>query len=87
MLAELESLGELGLRHARLLDRVLDGEGLEEDSTLRDLLQKRNHSILAHGFEPIGKSAAHGFLEYVDAMVEAPDEVKSGARHLTLRGL
>jgi hypothetical protein len=86
--AGLEELpGELGLRHARLLDRILDGEELEEDSTLRDLLQKRNHSILAHGFEPIGASAARGFLEHVDGMVDAPDEVRAGARHLTLRGL
>ena len=84
-LAELP--GELGLRHARLLDRVLGGEGLEEDSTLRDLLQKRNRSILAHGFEPIGDAAARKFLEYVDGMVDAPDEVRAGARHLTLRGL
>jgi hypothetical protein len=59
--------GELGLRHARLLDRILGGEVLEEDSTLRDLLQKRNRSILAHGFEPIGEAAARGFLAYVDA--------------------
>ena len=78
--------GELGLHHARLLDRVLDGEELEEDSTLRDLLQKRNRSILAHGFEPIGKSAAHGFLGYVDGMVEAP-EARAGAEHVRLRGL
>jgi CRISPR-associated protein (TIGR02710 family) len=79
--------GELGLRHARLLDRILGGEVLEEDSTLRDLLQKRNRSILAHGFEPIGEAAARGFLEYVDGMVAAREEVRAGARHLTLRGL
>jgi len=36
---------------------------------LRDLLQKRNHSILAHGLEPIGEKPAKRILEYVDAMV------------------
>jgi hypothetical protein len=40
------------------------------DPVLRDLLQKRNHSILAHGLEPIGEKSAVRFLEYVDAMVD-----------------
>ncbi len=34
----------------------------------------------------IGKSAAHGFLGYVDGMVEAP-EARAGAEHVRLRGL
>ena len=58
---------------------------------LRDLLQKRNHSILAHGLEPIGEKAARRFLEYVDGLVEAPEvgipEARAGAEHATLRGL
>jgi CRISPR-associated protein (TIGR02710 family) len=75
----------LDLTRARTLDRVLSGEPLEEDAVFRDLLQQRNHSILAHGFEPIGRKSAVRFLEYVDGMVDAP-EVR-GAKHVTLRGL
>ena len=79
--------GVLALHHARLLDRILTGADAEEDeAVLRDLLQKRNHSILAHGLEPIGKDAALRFLEYVDRLVEAP-EARAGAEHATLRGL
>jgi hypothetical protein len=59
---------------------------VEDEAVLRDLLQKRNRSILAHGLEPIGKDAALRFLEYVDGMVEVP-EMRSGAEHATLRGL
>lgn len=85
--AGLDELPEvLALRHARLLDRVLDGGVSEDDEVLRDLLQQRNRSILAHGLEPIGEKAALRFLEYVDALVEAP-EVRAGAEHATLRGL
>ena len=76
----------LALRHARLLDRILGGEGAEDDAVLRDLLQKRNRSILAHGLEPIDGKSALRFLEYVDALVEAP-EARVGAEHATLRGL
>jgi len=54
---------------------------------LRDLLQKRNHSILAHGLKPIEGKSALRFLEYVDAMVGAPGDVRAGAEHATLRGL
>jgi CRISPR-associated protein (TIGR02710 family) len=77
---------ELGLRHARLLDRILNGEPVGDDALLRDLLQKRNHSILAHGLEPIGENPARRFLEYVDEMVEAP-EARVGAEHLKIRRL
>lgn len=77
---------DLGLQHARLLDRILRGEDTQDAAVLRDLLQKRNHSILAHGLEPIGKGPALRFLEYVDAMVEVP-EARVGAEHATLRGL
>jgi len=76
----------LALRHARLLDRILGGEEAEDDAVLRDLLQKRNRSILAHGLEPIDGKVALGFLEYLDALVEAP-EARVGAEHATLRGL
>lgn len=76
----------LGLRHARILDLALENGAVEEDEALRDLLQQRNRSILAHGLEPIGEKAARRFLEYVDGLVEAP-EARAGAEHATLRGL
>ncbi len=76
----------LALRHARLLDRILGGEDTEDDAVLRDLLQQRNRSILAHGLEPIDRKSALRFLEYVDALVEAP-EARVGAEHARLRGL
>ena len=76
----------LALRHARLLDRILGGEEAEDEAVLRDLLQKRNRSILAHGLEPIDRKSALRFLEYVDALVEAP-EARVGVEHATLRGL
>jgi hypothetical protein len=52
----------------------------------RDLLQKRNHSILAHGLETMNGKDAARFLVYVDAMVNVP-EARIGAVHATLRGL
>jgi CRISPR-associated protein (TIGR02710 family) len=76
----------LGLRHARLLDRVLSGEAEEDEAVLRDLLQKRNRSILAHGLEPIDKDAALRFLQYVDGAV-GETEARVGAEHAILRGL
>lgn len=84
--AGLKELPEvLGLRHARVLDRILSGEGAQDEAVLRDLLQKRNRSILAHGMEPIGREAAMRFLEHVDGL--ARDDARDGARHLVLRGL
>lgn len=56
------------------------------EAVLRDLLQKRNHSILAHSLEPIGKGPAFRFLEYVGAMLET-SETRVGAEHARLRGL
>ncbi len=76
----------LALRHARLLDCILSGEGAQDDAVLRDLLRQRNRSILAHGLEPIDAKSARRFLEYVDALVEAP-EARVGAEHARLRGL
>jgi CRISPR-associated protein (TIGR02710 family) len=76
----------LALYHARILDRILDGGAPEEDTLLSDLLQKRNHSILAHGLEPMNGKAAARFLKYVDDMVDVP-EARIGAEHATLRGL
>jgi len=77
---------EIGLRDSRTLDRILSGEELAEDGTFRDLLQKRNHSILAHGLEPIGRDAAIRFLEYVEDSVGAR-EVRDAAEHAALRSL
>jgi hypothetical protein len=51
-----------------------------EVTVLRDLSQKRNCSILVHGFEPMDGKSAVRFLEYV----EAPE---AGAEHARLRGL
>ncbi|MGF1472622.1 MAG: TIGR02710 family CRISPR-associated CARF protein [Rubrobacteraceae bacterium] len=76
----------LDLTRARLLDRVLGGDVAEDEPVLRDLLQQRNHSILAHGLEPIGEKAARRFLEYVDGLIGA-SEARAGAEHATLRGL
>ena len=76
----------LALYHARLLDHILNGGTTEDEAVLRDLLQKRNHSILAHGLQPIEKKSTVRFLEYVDTLVEAP-EARVGAEHARLRGL
>jgi len=76
----------LDLLRARILDRILSGYVPEDDALLRDLLQKRNHSILAHGLEPIGEKPALRFLVYVDAMVGG-EGVRAGAEHARLRGL
>ena len=76
----------LALHQARLLDHIVNGEETEDEAVLRDLLQKRNHSILAHGLQPIEKKSTVRFLEYVDALVEAP-EAGVGAEHARLRGL
>ncbi|MBA3472173.1 MAG: TIGR02710 family CRISPR-associated protein [Rubrobacter sp.] len=83
-LAELSPF--LDLLRARTLDRILNGDVPEDDAVLRDLLQKRNHSILAHGLEPIGEIPARRFLEYVDEMV-GEEKARTGAEHATLRGL
>jgi hypothetical protein len=83
-LAELPPL--LDLVKARILDHILSEDVPEDESVLRDLLQQRNHSILAHGLEPIGEKAARRFLKYVDGTVLAP-EARIGAEHATLRGL
>jgi CRISPR-associated protein (Cas_Cas02710) len=70
------------LHHARLLNHIMNGEETEDEAVLRDLLQKRNHPILAHGLEPIEKKSTVRFLEYV----EAP-EAGVGAEHARPRGL
>ena len=53
---------------------------------MRDLLQKRNGSILAHGLEPVGEGPAREFLKYVNAMGDRP-EVPASAAHSVLRKL
>ncbi len=76
----------LDLTRARALDRILSGEELKDESVLRDLLQKRNKSILAHGLEPIGEQSANRFLRYVDEMVNKR-EVRENAEHARLASL
>ncbi len=83
-LAELPE--DLDLTRARALYYILSGEAGEDDNTFRDLLQKRNSSILAHGLKPVGASSAATFLEYVDAMIDDPKE-PAAARHAKLKEL
>jgi CRISPR-associated protein (TIGR02710 family) len=77
---------DLDLVRARTLDHILDGENPEESNVLRDLLQKRNSSILAHGLKPIGETSAKRFLEYVGSIVDEP-ETRTAAEHIWLREL
>ena len=85
--ARLEELPEvLPLHNARLLDRIVSGEDVEGDAMLRDLLQKRNRSILAHGLESIDGDTALRFLEYVNGLVAGSD-ARYPAAHVTLRRL
>ncbi len=77
---------DLDLTRARALDRVLNGEATEDDNVFRDLLQKRNNSILAHGLRPVGEGPARRFLEYVDATVGRP-EIRASAEHCAIREL
>jgi CRISPR-associated protein (TIGR02710 family) len=76
----------LDLVRARMLDGILGDEPHTDDNVLRDLLQKRNSSILAHGLHPISEASAGRFLEYVDAMVDE-SKVRTSAEHLRLREL
>ena len=76
---------DLDLTRARALDRVLSAEVAEDDNVFRDLLQKRNNSILAHGLNPVGEGPARKFLEHVDAMVDRPG-VRASAGHSRLGG-
>ncbi|CAN5893695.1 TIGR02710 family CRISPR-associated CARF protein [soil metagenome] len=76
----------LDLVRARTLDGILGDEPDRDDNVLRDLLQKRNSSILAHGLQPISEGSAGRFLEYVDAMVDQP-EIRASAEHARLREL
>lgn len=76
----------LDLVRARTLDGILGDEAHEDDNVLRDLLQQRNSSILAHGLQPISEGSAGRFLEYVDAMVDQP-EVRASSEHARLREL
>ena len=77
---------DLDLARARALDRILGEDVGEDDNVLRDLMQKRNNSILAHGLEPMGERSAVRFLEYVDAMV-GEAEIQARAEHARLREL
>ena len=76
----------LDLVRARTLDGILDDEPHTDDNMLRDLLQKRNSSILAHGLQPISEASARRFLEYVDAMVDQAG-IQTAAAHVRLREL
>jgi CRISPR-associated protein (TIGR02710 family) len=75
---------DLDLTRARTLDQLLDGETPEDSNVFRDLLQKRNTSILAHGLQPIGEGPACSFLEYVGSMVDE-SETRAAAEHIRLR--
>ena len=77
---------DLDLTRARMLDHILSGEATEDNNVFRDLLQKRNNSILAHGLKPIGEGSARKFLEYGDAVVNQP-EIRTSAEHSRLREL
>ena len=77
---------DLDLTRARALDRILGEDVGEDDNVLRDLMQKRNNSILAHGLEPMGERSAVRFLEYVDGMV-GEAEIRARAEHARLREL
>jgi CRISPR-associated protein (TIGR02710 family) len=83
-LAELPE--DLDLTRARILDGILSGEATQDVNVFRDLLQKRNNSILAHGLKPVGEGSALKFLEYVDALVNRP-ETRVPAEHSRLREL
>lgn len=76
----------LNLGHACALDEVLSGTDEEDANVFRDLLRQRNNSILAHGLEPIGGSAARRFLEYVDGVVGEAG-VSASARHIRLAAI
>ena len=76
----------LDLLRARTLDLIVRGEAKGEEPVLRDLLRQRNHSILAHGLDPIGEKSARRFLAFVDGLVGEP-AVRAGAEHVRLRGL
>ena len=76
----------LDLVRARMLDGILGDEEHEDDNVLRDLLQKRNSSILAHGLEPLGEASARRFLTYVDDMVDEPMTMTL-SQHATLKEL
>ena len=77
---------DMDLTRARALDRILGEDVGEDDNVLRDLMQKRNNSILAHGLEPMGERSAVRFLEYVDGMV-GEVEIRARAEHARLREL
>lgn len=76
----------LDLVRARTLDRVLEDEAAEDDNVLRDLLQQRNSSILAHGLDPISEASAKRFLQYVDTMINE-SAIRATAEHSRLREL
>ncbi len=77
---------DLDLTRARALDRILNGEATEDDDVFRDLLQKRNSSILAHGLVPVSAGVARKFLQYVDEVVDRP-QIRAFAEHVRLREL
>jgi hypothetical protein len=76
----------LDLVRVRTLDGILCDEPYQDDYVVRNLLQKRNSFILAHGLEPIGEASSRRFLEYVDAMVDR-SEIRAAADHARLREL
>ena len=75
---------QLGLKHARILDHLLEGKGLVDDAEFQGLLSARNSSILAHGMIPIRPQTAENFLKYLYALVVAPENLRVGAKHADL---
>ena len=75
---------QLGLKHARILDHLLEGKGLVDDAEFQGLLSARNSSILAHGMIPIRPQTAEKFLKYLDALVVVPENLRVGAKHADL---
>ena len=63
----------IGMRQSYKLIRDLNddlGDKFHNDSRLKDLLQQRNNSILAHGLQPITKGKASEVVELKDKTVE-----------------
>ena len=59
-------LNDSWLLAACLLEGAIGEFWTQQRDRLRDLLQARNHSILAHGFEPAVESSVRPFMDWID---------------------